>query len=164
MNLPDKSILIRIALSIVLAAAALGLFLLNQRKASLQPNTEEIQQHQRELSSILGKIDHDVDSILTRFGIEKEWIQKRQLPLEKVQLTRTERRVAIPQQVLPITMNAAFNTLAKRYKGRAVASENLKENTVAIHIEIEGYIIQTIIVKPTSELRRSEKKQRQANA
>ena len=61
-----------------------------------------------------------------------------------------------------ISLNVAFNQLAKRYDGRAIASENLKENTVTIHIEIEGYIIQTIIVKPTRDLQRTEKKQHQA--
>jgi len=39
-------------------------------------------------------------------------------------------------------MNAAFNTMAKRYNGRAVASENLKENYVTIHIETGGSIVQ----------------------
>ena len=158
----DKHILIRIALSIVLAAVALGLFLLNQRRIATNPNTEETKQHQQELSAVLPSIDHDVDSLLTRFRIEKEWIRKRSIPLEKVNLTRNERRVAIPENILPISLNVAFNQLAKRYSGRAIASENLKENTVTIHIEIEGYIIQTIIVKPTRELQRTEKKQRQA--
>ena len=161
MNYPGTPILIRIVLSLVLACIALGVFLLNQRTLKTHSNSVETKEREQELSSALANIDHDVDSVLTRFGIEKEWIRKRQIPLEKVKLTRTERRVAIPENVLPITMNAAFNTMAKRYNGRAVASENLKENTVTIHIEVKGCIIETIIVKPTPQLRRSERKQNQ---
>ena len=163
MSFPAKPILIRIALSIVLACVALGVFLLNQRTLKTQPDNMESKESGQELSSVLAGIDHDVDSVLTRFGIEKEWIRKREIPLEKINLTRTERRVAIPLNVLPITMNAAFNMMAKRYNGRAVASENLKENAVTIHIEVKGYIIQTIIVKPTPHLRRSERKQSQTS-
>ena len=162
MNLPDKGILIRVALAIVLACVALGVFLLNQRFFGTHPEAAEVKERNEDLSAMLGSMDRAVDSVLTRFGIEKEWIRKRQIPLEKVNLMRTERRVAIPMNILPITLNLALNTAAKRYDGRAIASENLKENTVTIHIELKGYIIQTIIVKPTRELRRSERKQNQA--
>ncbi|MBI1802890.1 MAG: hypothetical protein HY033_00710 [Ignavibacteriae bacterium] len=161
----DKSILIRIILSIILAAVALGLFLLNQRSVNSNTATiDDSKKRQEELSATLTSIDRDVDSVLTCFGIEKEWIRKKQIPLNKVNLIRTERRVAIPENVLPVTMNLALNAMAKRYNGRAIASENLKENTVTIHVEVAGYIIQTIIVKPTPYLKRGERKQRQVRA
>jgi len=156
----NKGILVRIALSIVLACAALAFFLLNRQGPPIQPDASDMKDRLQELSGSLVSIDRDVDSVLTRFGIQKEWIIKKQIPLAVVNLTRTERRVAIPHSVLPITINAALNEMAKRHDGRAVASENLKENTVTIHIEVGGYIIQTIIVRPTLNLKQGDKRQR----
>ena len=63
----------------------------------------------------------------------------------------------IPPDVLPVQLNQALNSMARRYHGRAIASENLKENSVTIHIELEGYIVETIILRPSPELRRQAK-------
>jgi hypothetical protein len=106
----------------------------------------------RDLKAVVDDLDRDVDTVLAHFRIEQRWVRKRQIEIPGTSLYRIERRVQIPQNVLPMQVNLAFNTMAKRYEGRAVGSENLKESTVTIHIGLEGYILQTIVLKPTKEL------------
>jgi hypothetical protein len=154
----NTGILVRIALSIMLAGAALGLFWMSKTK--LAKPTEQLPPP--DISKTLADIDRDVDTVLAHFKIEKAWARKQNVPIPNSNITRTERRIAIPKSIEPMMMNIALSSMAKRYNGRAIASENLKENTVTIHIEVEGYIIQTIILKPTADLKPTEKKGRQA--
>jgi hypothetical protein len=153
MNQIDKGMIFRVLLSVSLALAALGLFMISRTKSPKPP-----EQVQRDISTIATDIDREVDSILAGFSIEKQWIKKRQIPIPSTKLLRTERKVLIPIDVLPVQMNLAFNAMAHRYDGRAVASENLKEQTITIHLELERYVLQTIILKPTFNLQRGGRK------
>ena len=155
----EKGVLIRVFVSVALAGAALMLFLI-ERSALVQP--PEVRQ--RNVREIALDLDREVDSVLVRFRIEKRWIRKTRIPIPNAELSRTERRVVIPPDVLPVQMNQMLNAMARRYSGRAVASENLKENSITIHIELEGYLVQTIILKPDPELRRTGEKIRQKRA
>jgi hypothetical protein len=134
---------LRLLASVLLAAAALTLFLL--QRATLEKPPEVRQRNVREM---VAAIDREVDSVLTRFRVEPRMVRKTQVPIPNAEMSRTERRVSLPPDVVPVQVNQVLNAMARRYSGRAIASENIKENTVTIHIELEGYIVQTIILKP----------------
>ena len=155
----EKPVIFRILLAIVLGCTALTLFLTTRDREK----HEERNGAKKELGAVLADLDRDVDTVLARFGIEKEWIKKKHVPLLNSPLYRIERRVAIPPDVVPVQMNVAFNIMAQRYDGRAVASENLKENTVTVHIEVDGNVYQTIVLKPVRDLKRKASKEGQAN-
>ena len=145
----DKAIIFRFLISIVLGTVALGIFLLNRDETEGPAGTG-----QPELTGTPAEIDREVDSVLAHFGIEKSWIRKSRVLLPNSHFFRTERRVATPREVVPVMVNAALNAMAKRYNGRAVASENLKEGSVMIYIELDGIVIQSIILKPNPSLKR----------
>lgn len=144
----QKHILARLIVAIGLSAAALVLFFMSRSAIT------KIEQSKEALSpAIAMSIDRDVDSVLTRFKIEKSWIRKNSVRLTNSTLHRIERRIAVPAENPTVQMNVALNAMAKRYGGRAVASENVKENAVTIHIELRGYVIQTIILKTASDIK-----------
>ena len=148
----DKGIIFRFLLSIVLAAAALGLFLMSRAKI-----TQPVTKSEKDFASLTLQLDRDVDTVLSHFNIQKEWTKKLQFPVPNSSLNRIERRVLIPPDILPIQMNLVLNRMAKRYNGRAVASENLKESTVTIHIEVDGTILETIVLKTDAKLKQTPK-------
>jgi hypothetical protein len=164
-----RPIVVRTVISLLLGASALGLFLIN-RISLLHPDRSAESSSSREakeprgegnrpaLSPALGDLDREVDSVLVRFGIQASWVRKKTIAVPNAEFPRIERRVLLPNDIATVSMNAAFNTMAKRYNGRAVASENLKENYVTIHIEAGGSIVQTIILRPTANLRRGGRK------
>jgi hypothetical protein len=154
-----KGILARLILSVLLAVTALAIFLISRKNLSdQQPPQAESPSRLAEISSMAGDLDREVDSVLSRFGVETDWIQKRQIALPNSSLQRIERRIAIPRDIVPVQLNQALNLMAKRYHARAIASENLRENTVTIHIEVEGIVTQTLILKPNSQLERRIRK------
>jgi hypothetical protein len=143
----EKSILFRILLVGLLGAAVGIMIFLSHRK------------HVQETVTIgdnpgvaAARIDQEVDTLLVQFGIAPEWIKKKSVPVSGTDFQRIERKVLIPVSVLPVRINLALNEMARRYGGRAVASENMKENTVTIHLNMGGTILQTIILKPAREL------------
>lgn len=145
-----KRYVLRLTLSIVVSGVALALFLMS--RASFMKRHDIALQ---ELSpDIVNSVDCEVDTVLTHFQIERAWIKKKVIFVPNSGLSRVERRVSIPQDILPVQVNVAMNAMAKRHDGRAIASENLKENSVTIHIEMRGQIIQTIILMTNREIRR----------
>ena len=149
----QKHILARLIVAVGLAAAALVLFFMSRSAI------RKIETSKETLSPAIAiSIDRDVDSVLTQFKIEKSWIRKSSIPLTNTALHRIERRIAVPVDNPTIQMNVALNSMARRYSGRAVASENLKENSVTIHIELQGYVLQTIILKATPDLKQGGRK------
>ena len=149
----EKAVIFRLLLAAALGCAALVLFLLSM------PNSERTpEQLRQEFSASLPAIDQEVDSVLSRFGIEREWVRKRQVTVPDQDFIRTERRVAVPPDVVPAIMNVAFNSMAHRFGGRAVATENIKDNTVTIHIEVQKVIVQTIILKTSQNLKKIDQK------
>ena len=153
----EKGVIFRLLLSIVLACVALGLFLLS--RTSLD---KPLMQTKEDFAVTQASVDREIDSVLVRFGIEREWIHKRKIALANSTDSRIERRVMIPPTIPSVQMNVALNTMARRYNGRAVATENLKENSVTIHIELEKKIVQTIILVLRTDLKRGGHKIGQA--
>jgi hypothetical protein len=153
---PARGVLVRVIVSVALAAAALTLFLLQRSGLERPPEVR-----QRNVQEMVASIDREVDSVLVRFRIEPRWVRKTQVPIPNAEISRTERRILTPPELVPVQVNQVLNAMARRYAGRAVASENLKENSVTIHIELEGYIVQTLILKPNPDLRREAQARRQ---
>lgn len=137
----DRKTVYRFGVSIILAGAAVLLFVLNREEAK---TPEEIQ---REFTQAAQAIESEIDRILEGFGVEKAWIKRREVRASDGGFMRIERRVLIPPTIIPVLVNRELNLLARRFDGRAVATENLRENTVTIHILLHQSIIQTIILK-----------------
>ncbi len=142
----DSGVRARAAVSVLLAAAALALFIWGRPSRPESPAASW-----ETLSGRAAEIDRDVDSVLARFHIEARSVSKRRIAIAKGGMVRIERRVLIPRELLPVQMNVALSAMAKRRDARAIASENTKENTVTIHLELDGWIIQTIILKQSGD-------------
>jgi hypothetical protein len=149
----EKSILFRFFFILVLAGVGIGLFLGNES----QPTKPQVQSQQN-LTSVMKELDQQVDTVFAKFRIEKKWCRRREIAIPGSNLNRVERNVMIPPDIIPVQINRALNLMAQRYGGRAIGSENLKENTVTIHIKLEDYIIETIILKISKDLKRGGKK------
>ncbi len=144
----------KIVISAALSLAALGLFLVSRSSLSPPPPTPE-----GELAPALALLlDRDIDSVLAGCRIEHAWIRKTSVAAPNSGVMVTERRVAIPMDVLPVHVNMAMNVMARRYNANVVAYENVKENTVALNIEFHGTIIHKIVLKPNTTLQRRENK------
>ena len=146
----EKAIIFRFLISVTLAFLALGLFLVHRGRG---PNPTE-----REVQHILAwskEIDREIDSVLVRFGIDEASWKKHHVAIPNSGLYRIERRVLIQRDVVTVQLNQALKSMAERYGARAVASENLKENKVTMHVELDGYVIESIILKVIPESERS---------
>jgi hypothetical protein len=145
----EKPIIFRSLLSVALGSVALVLFVMN--KPAAEKSQEQLRQ---EFASTLQQIDREIDSVLTRSGVQQKWIRKQAIPLANVFFPRIERRVAVPPEFLTLQLNAVLNSIAHRYNGRAVGTEDLKQHTVSIHIELQRVIVETIILKTNFDLKR----------
>lgn len=96
----------------------------------------------------LDEINVQVDSLLVKHGIFLKAVRKKKIQSKESDFVRIERQVPTPPELVSVLMTADFHAMAKRYDGRAVASENLKENTVTIHIEAGKNIVQSLVLKP----------------
>ena len=151
--------MLRLVASITLGCIALGIFLMS-RTSVVRPDRPP---GSGLTPALVSSIDHEVDTLLAQFNIERKWIRKKIIAIPNSSVSRIERSIAIPRDVLPLQVNFAMNSMAKRYKGRAIASENLRENSVTIHIEMQGYVVQTIILKTHRKLRRTQDKTLETN-
>jgi hypothetical protein len=99
------------------------------------------------------KINAEVDSILSRAQIKPNAIKKKIINTTDPEIKRVERRINVPEDFSTIEFNQALNMLAQKYDGRAIGSENTKEKSVAIHIKLDRYIIETIVLRTTKDLK-----------
>jgi hypothetical protein len=141
----EKSIFFRTLILLVLIIGAVWVFATTKAETPVQQARSE-----QDITRIASNIDREVDSVLMQFKIDKKSIRKKIFKIPETELERTERRVAIPRELDPIAINREMNLMAQKYHARAGGSENLKENTVTIHIKLEGYIVETIILKTNS--------------
>jgi len=140
---PRTAPLIRVVASLLLALGALALFLLG--RGDPPPGEPPEGAEPRGLEAALA-IDGGIDSVLASFGIPGRDIRKRTMGPQGQKFPRTERRITIGPDIVPVVLNAALNRMAHRYGGRAVASENVRFNTVTIHLELGGVVIHTVIL------------------
>jgi len=144
----------KIGISVTGAAAVLVLFWANSGRFALDGGASK-----RDLTpELASSLDRGVDSVLARCNIESRWIKRSSVPVQNSRTELIERKVAIPGDVLPVHVNVAMNVMAKRFNARVVAYENVKENTVTLHIEFNGKTIQKIILKSNNSLQRRDSK------
>jgi hypothetical protein len=152
----SNGIIGRVILSVVLAAGAVGLFLLQQPKSLPAPPPPKVRTERSDWRTSLPDIDREIDTMLVHYGIEKSYCKKKLYPIPGSELSRTERKIEMPADILPVQLNQELNAMAHKYDGRAIASENMKEHIVTIHLEIDGYIIQTLVLHSNATLKRKE--------
>lgn len=145
----DRGVFFRFLLSVLLAGAAFALFVVSRGGLGPRPEGRE-----QSVAAAAGRIGAGVDSVLARYGIERAWITERRVPIPNSQLARRERRILLPLDVPAVQLNVALNAMARSCGGRAVASENPKEGTVTIHLELGGIIVETLIVRPEKNIHR----------
>ncbi|MBI5476992.1 MAG: hypothetical protein HY964_09700 [Ignavibacteriales bacterium] len=104
------------------------------------------------------KIDAEVDSILSRAQIKPDAIKKKTINTTDPEIKRIERKINVQENFSTIEFNQAINMMAQKYGGRAIGSENTKEKSVAIHIKLDRYIIETVILKMITKTKSIEEK------
>lgn len=139
----EKGIIFRLLLSAILAAGTLLLI-----NASKPPVGETAGGKKQRFDELQRQIDRGVDSVLGGFGIGQTVTRKKTITFLNSEISRIERRVSIPGDLPAVELNVALNSLAQEYGGRSVGSENTKEGTVTVHLEIGKTIVQTVILKP----------------
>ena len=150
----EKPIIFRSLLIVVLGVAAFVLIWMNQSM------TKQYEADHQDIRITLKQIDTEINNELARAGVEQKWIYKQAILLPNQNFSRIERRVTIPPDFLPLQLNAALNSMAHRYYGRAVGTEDLKQHTVTIHIEMQRVIVQTIILKTKFDLKRKDQQRK----
>jgi hypothetical protein len=148
------SIFTRVIISVVLAAGAVGLFLLQRPKPVPEP--PKTRSEHTDWRASLPEIDREIDTILSHYGIEKSFCKKKQFPIPGAQISRIERKIELPIDIIPVQLNQVINAMVHNYDGRAIASENMREHLVTIHLEVNGYIVQTLILHPNASLKQKE--------
>lgn len=121
-------------------------------------NTVQVDDAQLDIGTIAAKLGAEIDSVLVKFNIDIKKVRKKAIPIPNTNLNRIERQVSISSEVDPLHINQALNLMAKKYNGRAIGSENLKENTVTVHIKLENYILETIIFKSRTDGKYAKRK------
>jgi hypothetical protein len=144
----DTSVFFRTLIILALIVGAVWIFTTTKADTPVQQTRSE-----QDIAHIAKDIDREVDSVLMQFKIDKKSIRKKIFKIPETELERTERRVAIPRELDPIAINREINLMAQKFNARAGGSENLKENTVTIHIKLEGYVVETIVLKTSIELK-----------
>ncbi len=144
MTSPRSALATRVAGSVLVAGTLLTLFLLGRDPA---PPSAAPASGPAVRNAAIAALDLEIDSVLAGFHIDPGAVRKRSHDLPDEGFTRTERFVSIPDSIVPVSVNAALNVAARRHHARAVASENLKLRTVTIHIELDGAVIHTVILR-----------------
>jgi len=141
----EQKLISRIFAIVVLSGISFGLYSTKiPGNVIAKPETKEPSFMQVNLD----EIDVQVDSLLVKHGILLKAVRKKKIQAKESDFVRIERQVPTPTGLVSVLMTADFHAMAKRYNGRAIASENLKENTVTIHIEAGKNIVQSLVLKP----------------
>ncbi|MBI3189203.1 MAG: hypothetical protein HYZ33_01005 [Ignavibacteriales bacterium] len=141
----EQNLISRIFAIMTLAGISFGLY---STKSPVSAVTKSETNEPSYLQVNLNEIDVQVDSLLVKHGILLKAIRKKKIQAKESDFVRIERQVPTPTGLVSVLMTANFHAMAKRYNGRAIASENLKENTVTIHIEAGKNIVQSLILRP----------------
>ena len=98
-------------------------------------------------------ITADIDTLLQRENIRREWIKSRQIKTAEKKFIRLERRVLVPVGFLSLRFNLELSRLLARYGARIVATEHTKESIVTMHVIVAGMIVQSLAFVESPELR-----------
>lgn len=144
----QRDLALRISAAVLLGAAALALFLLDRDPSAPGPENPPGSR-----ALVARHLDEGIDSVLAGFHIDTATVRKRDVALSEDGIARTERRVSVPPDVVPVMVNAALNDMARRFNARAVASENARYRTVTIHLEFAGVVYHTVIIRVDPRLK-----------
>ncbi|GEM_PF-2037553 len=146
----DQSIIYRILLVILLTGTVYGFHVMTR---SVDPKPQVPEPVVAEpLAVNLPEIDATIDSILVKYGVNLKYVRKKKIAVQDSGFVRIERQVPIPPKVGTVLMTAEFHGMAQRYGGRAVASENLKENSTTVHLEAGKSIVQSLVLRFAASL------------
>jgi hypothetical protein len=90
------------------------------------------------------EIDAVIDTLLTKYRIEKEWVKSWQVQTPGKGFVRSERRVLVPPEFVSLSFNLDLNKMLSDYGARAIASERTKESIVTMHVVKEGTVLETL--------------------
>jgi len=144
----------RIWICVVLSVLAFVIFIANRYVTAVQQKKTQATVRQ-EGEVIRSKIEAEIDTVLESFGIEKDWIHKRAVRLSKKDFVRYEEYVSLSPDIPIAYLNLDLSTMAKKYNARATAVENARSGTIAVHINVKGNVLQSIILSVDPELRRN---------
>jgi hypothetical protein len=145
----QRDFAIRVGAVALLAAAAVALFVFSRSGTDgARPATAAVAPLSQ---ASVTAVDHAVDSVLRTFSLDRASLRTASYPIPHSNLKRIEKRVSVPPAFSSIQVNHALNQVAREFGGRVVASENLKEQLVAMHVEMSGLIIETVILKTASD-------------
>jgi hypothetical protein len=149
MSRRNAGFFLKAAGSVLAAGAAAALFLLSRptprgTDGGAAPPSPEAAPGRPATVALL---DRQIDTVLAGFGIGAGTVKKRAYAVPEENFTRTERIVPLSDTVAAVSVNAAMNAMARRHGGRAVAAENARLGTVTIHIELDGIVVHTVILR-----------------
>jgi hypothetical protein len=99
----------------------------------------------------LPMIDADVESLLTRHGVDRKRLKKKYYNVADANFSRIERTVEMWPDFASILVNQELNGLASKYGARGVATENTLGRSIAMHVEYHGYVVETINFIPAAK-------------
>ena len=99
-------------------------------------------------------ITADIDALLQRENIRREWIRSRQVKTPEKKFIRLERRVFVPRSFLSLKFNLELSRQLARYGARVVATEHTRENIVTMHVIVAGLIVQSLAFVESPDLPR----------
>lgn len=102
--------------------------------------------------SVRRDIDTVIDTLLSKYRIEKEWVKSWQVQNHEKGFLRSERRVLVPPDFISLSFNLDLNRMLSDYGARAIASERTKESIVTMHVVKEGTVLETLSFIVSNEL------------
>lgn len=136
----DRHLAVRLGAAALLAAAAVTLFVFT-RSAPAGPPPAAL----NDIRLAVPTVERTVDSILAAFDIRRQAV--RRTAFSAGGLERIERRIDVSPAFPSIQLNQALNRAVTPFGGRVVASENLKERLVTLHVELGGTIVETVVLR-----------------
>jgi hypothetical protein len=151
----EKANVIRIFVIFILAAAIAVLLFLNKTGIPEQIQHETVV---AQSEYTISEVDSFVSVVLGKFQIDANSIKRSEISVNGQK--RVERKVSLPLHIVPALVNVEFKRMAENYNLQVAATENLKENTVTIHIHDNRKIIETIILKITKGQQKQNRKEK----
>ena len=147
----------RVVLAWLLASCAVLLILLNiasekiaQRSGRGRSGSSQVVSEKDEVAAA---INAAVDSLFTRYQIDRRTVKSWYVQTPEKKNIRLERRVVVPADFVSMNFNLDLNRMVEAYGARAMATERTKESTVMVHVIKDKAIVQSItfLMQPASK-------------
>jgi hypothetical protein len=132
-----------VTLAGILAACALVLFAVDRYVPMPAMRTPSVE----------SAIATDIDALLQRENIRREWMKTRQVRTPEKRFIRLERRIAVPADFLSLKFNLELSRLLSKYGARVVATEHTRESYVTMHVIVTGMVVQSLAFLEDPELK-----------